>query len=443
MKLVIIGGDAAGMSCASKLRRLNKDIEIKVFEKTDVVSYSACGIPYYIGGDFDNWKDMIVRTPEEFGKSNIQVFLNHEVVKVNGDEKDILIKDLNNRRLLHERYDILLIAVGANPIRPQVPDVELKNIYNVKTIDDGRKIRNMVETMSSDEVVLIGGGYINMEIVEAMYKQQRKVTIIERGKHLLNSFDDEICELIEKHLAEKNIIIKLEEEVIGFQGNDKVEMVITDKGKYKTELVVLGIGFSPATDFLKDSGINMAENGAVIIDRYMKTNIDNIYAAGDCAQVYHKVLKKNSYVPLGTNANKQGKTLSDIINGDKRKIQGILGTTVVKIIDLQVGKTGLTEKEAKENNIEYGVSFIKSKTGPDYYHKSEDIYVKIIYNQKSRTIIGGQIAGKREAGIRIDVIAAAIYNNMTVDELGMLDLCYAPPFSNVWDPINLAGKRAK
>jgi len=443
VKLIIIGGDAAGMSCASKLRRLNKDIEIKVFEKTEVVSYSACGIPYYIGGEFEEWGDMIVRTPQEFRESNIQVFLNHEVVKVNPEESEILVKDLDNRRLVHEEYDILLIAVGANPIRPQVTNIDLNHIYNVKTIEDGRNIRNRVETMKSDEVVLIGGGYIGMEMVEAIYNQKKKVTIIDRGKHLLNSFDDEICELIEKYLAEKNINIKLEEEVMGFEGADKVKKVITDKGKYPAELVVLGIGFSPATGFLKDSGINMAENGAIIIDRHMKTNIDNIYAAGDCAQVYHKVLKKNSYVPLGTNANKQGKTLSDILNGDKHEMQGILGSTVVKIIELQVGKTGLTEKEAKDNNIEYGVSFIKSKTGPEYYPKSEDIYVKIIYNQNNRTIIGGQIAGKSEAGIRTDVIAAAIYNNMTVEEIGMLDLCYAPPFSNVWDPINLAGKSAK
>ena len=443
MKVVVIGGVAAGMSAAAKLRRMNREAQIVVYEKGDHVSYGACGLPYFISGENEDARKLIARTKEEFAKSGITVKLFHEVIKVVPEKKQVLVKNLQTQQMFIDFYDKLMIATGTKPFIPPIPGLHLDNIYTLKTMGDGRSIKEKVESEDVRDVVIVGGGYIGVEVAEAMVRQGKHVRLIELGDRILRNFEPEITAIAEEELRKNGVSLHLREKVIGFTGEQYVTAVQTDKGTYPADLVILAIGVKPATEFLADSGISLAENGAIIVDREMRTNIPDIFAAGDCAQVYHKVMEENSYIPLGTNANKCGRLAGSNIAGERNKYIGTLGSAAVKIFDMELGRTGLTEADAQLLKIDYDTVFVESMDHPDYYPNPTPIWIKLIYEKRTKRILGAHAIGNKGVVLRIDVFAVAIHNEMTTDELGMTDFCYAPPFAGVWDAIHIACNAAK
>lgn len=443
MKLIVIGGVAAGMSAASKLKRMNKEAQITVYEKGDFLSYGACGLPYYVSGENNDYTKMIARTKEQFEKMGMEIYLQHEVIKVVPQKKQILVRNLITKKLFIDTYDKLMISTGAAPIVPNLPGVDLKNIHVLKTLNDGIEIKELVTNRNVNDVVIVGGGYIGIEVAEAMVRQGKKVRIIELADRILKTFDPEITALAEQELNKQGVDLHLNEKVIGFTGQETVKGVQTDKGFYQADLVILAIGVRPVTKFLEGSGIALAKNGAIIIDREMKTNIEDIYAAGDCAQVYSKILEENTYIPLGTNANKCGRIAGANIAGNRIKYVGTLGSAAIKVFDLDLARTGMSEEEAKKLKIDYTTVFVESTNHPAYYPGQTPIWIKLICEKRTRRILGAQAAGPKDVVLRIDVLAVAIHNKMTADELGMTDLCYAPPYAGVWDAIHIACNAVK
>ncbi|KML39855.1 CoA-disulfide reductase [Cytobacillus firmus] len=443
MKLLVIGGVAASMSAASKLRRMDDKAEITVYEKGKFLSYGACGLPYYISGENDDYRKMIARTQEQFDERNIKTHLQHEVLKVDTNKREVTVKDLASGKTFTDTYDKLMIGTGTFPIMPPFPGADLENVQVLKTMEDGMVLKEISRKPEVNDVVIVGGGYIGIEVVEAMKTLGKNVRVIEMGERILAPFDKEITDIAEKEIRDNGVQLNLGEKVESFSGNGKVESVKTDKGTYKADLVFVAVGVKPATKFLEGSGIEMAENGAIIIDREMRTNIEGVYAAGDCAQVYHKVLEENDYIPLGTNANKCGRLAGANIAGSHEKYVGTLGSAAIKIFDMELGRTGLSEEDAKKLDIGYTTEFVKAADHPDYYPNQTPIWIKLICEKGTNRILGAHAIGNKGVVLRIDVFAVAIHNKMAAEELGMVDLCYAPPFAGVWDAVHIASNAAK
>jgi NADPH-dependent 2,4-dienoyl-CoA reductase/sulfur reductase-like enzyme len=444
MRIVIIGGIAAGMSAAAKAKRTDKNSEVIVYEKGRVVSFGACGLPYYVGDFFKDPQNMIARTPEEFRQSGVEININHEVLRVDPDKKIVIVKNLETDEIFESSYDKLMIATGANAILPPVEGLQtLKNIFTLKSIDDGINLKKAMMKEENKEILIIGAGYISLEVIEAAKNLGKHVRVIQLGKRMVSaSFDKEITDIMEKEVRDHGIELYLEEIVKKVEGNSRVERVITDKGVYSANIVVIATGVRPATGFLEDTGIEM-EKGAIIIDEEGKTSIDSIYSAGDCAVVYHRVRKKNVYIPLATTANKIGRVVGENLTGAKNKFSGTLGSACLKVMDLEAGRTGITEEEAKLDGINYKTVIVKDKNQTNYYPGQEDLLIKLIYDAETKVILGGQIIGKKGAVLRVDVLAMAVATKMKTSEFGMMDFCYSPPFARTWDALNISGNVAK
>jgi len=444
MRIVIIGGIAAGMSAAAKAKRMAKNSEVIVYEKGRVISFGACGLPYYVGDFFDNPNGMIARTPEQFRESGVEVNINHEVLKVDTDKKILVVKNLETGKSFESSYDKLMIATGAEAILPPIEGLKtLKNIFTLKSIDDGIELKKTMLKEENKEVVVIGAGYIGLEVVEAAKKLGKNVRVIQLDERVVPlSFDSEITDIMEEEMRSHGVKVHLGEMVKKIEGKGKVEKVVTDKDVYNADIVVIATGVRPTTKFLEGTGIDM-DRGAIIIDEEGKTSVDDIYSAGDCAMVYHKVRNKNVYIPLATTANKIGRVVGENLSGAKNKFDGTLGSACIKIMDLEAGRTGITEAEAKLDGINYKTVFVKDKNQTGYYPGQENIFVKLIYDAETKVILGGQIIGKNGAVLRVDVIAMAIATKMKTSELGMMDFCYSPPFAKSWDVLNVTGNVAK
>ena len=443
MKLIVIGGVAAGMSAASKLKRLDPQAQVVVYEKGSFLSYGACGLPYYVSGVNDDYKKMIIRTQEDFEKAGISTFTNHEVIKVDPQNKTIMVRDLISKSMFIDKYDKLMISTGAHPIVPNFKGKDLSGVFVLKTLEDGIKLREAASKSEVRNVVIVGGGYIGIELAEAMVELGKNVKVLEKSERILTSFDKEISEIAEKTLKNHAVELLLDEELEIIKGTETVTGIKTSKGEYDADMVILSIGVRPSTDFLKGSGIDLAKNGAVIIDREMRTSVSDIYSAGDCAEVYHMVKEENSYIPLGTTANKCGKIVGNNLSGQHQKFIGALGSAAIKIMDMEMARTGIGESEAKAMKLDYDTVFVKDYNHPPYYPNREALYIKLIYEKRTHRILGAQIAGKQGAVLRVDMFAIAIQAKMTAEDIGMADLCYAPPFSGVWDAVNIAANAVK
>lgn len=446
-KIIIIGGVAAGMSAAAKAKRLNPELEITVYEKTDIVSWGACGLPYYVGDFYEDPHMMIAREPKQFAKDGIVVKSLHEVVDVDIEKKQITVLNIKENIKFNDFYDELIIATGASAINPPIKNIDAKNIFHLKSFQDGVELKQELIKPENKDVVIVGAGYIGLEAAEAAKHLNKNVRIIQRGSRVVaGSFDEEITDIMQEELnSTENLALHLNENVLEFEidDNGKVCRVKTDKGNYKTDLVIIAIGVKPNTDFLINKGFYMLRNGALIIDGKGRTNVKDVYAAGDCASVYHKVRKDNVYIPLATTSNKIGRVVGEHLAGVEIEFKGTLGSAAIKVMNLEAGRTGISEKEAIELNIPYKTVFIEDANQTSYYPGQEDLYAKLIFHKENRKILGGQLIGKKGAVLRVDVLAAAIDKEMTVDELGMLDLCYAPPFALTWDTLNTLGNVAK
>ncbi|MDQ0257174.1 NADPH-dependent 2,4-dienoyl-CoA reductase/sulfur reductase-like enzyme [Evansella vedderi] len=441
MRVVIIGGDAAGMSAAMQIVRNSEVAEITVLEKGKYYSYAQCGLPYYIGSVIDSSEKLIARKRETFqDEYDIDARIFHEVREINPKERTVKGWDLINDKSFEIPYEKCLIATGAAPIFPKWEGGELHGIHVLKTIPDAKHI---IKDMKEDvlNVTIIGGGYIGLEVAENMVGLGRKVRIIDMADSLGNVFDKEISDQIHDEAEARGIEVILGESVEGFSGKNKVETVVTDKGTYRSDMVIVAIGVKPNTDFVKNIGLNLHTSGAIIVNPYMETNVENIYAAGDCATQFHRIKELDDYIPLGTHANKQGRVAGSNIAGLPKTFQGIVGTSIMKFFDLTIGRTGLSEAEAEGLHIPYESLEFTGRTHSGYYPNSEKLYIKLLRNKETDRFLGAQIVGKSGVDKRIDVAATALYHEMTISDLENLDLSYAPPFNGVWDPLQQAARR--
>lgn len=443
MKVIIIGGVAAGMSAASKIARKDSTAEIVVYEKGGFLSYGACGLPYYVGDFNDDYRRMIARTQEQFSKAGIKTHLYHEAVKVDTEKKQVIIRDIKSGNIFADGYDKLMIATGASSIVPPFPGAELMGVHVLKTLEDGIFLKEFAALPEIKNVTIVGGGYIGVECAEAFLNIKKNVRIIEAADRILTPFDTEMSEIASKELEKHGVKLHLGEKVKGFKGTSKVEKVETDKGVYDTDLVIMAVGVRPNTAFLKDTGIRLAKNGAIIVDRELKTSVDDIYSAGDCALVYNRITEEDCFLALGTVANKCGRIAGENISGGHQKFVGALGSAAIKVCDVEMGRTGMGEADAKRLGKKYKTVVVQANDHPAYYPDPTPVTIKLIYEDGTRKLLGAQACGEKGAVLRIDVFAVAIHAGMTTDELGMTDLVYAPPFAGVWDAIHIASNLAK
>ena len=440
MKVIIIGGVAAGMSAAAKFKRLSPSDEVVVYEKGDIVSFGACGLPYYVGGFFEDANEMIARTPEKFRESGININTRHEVIDVDFENKSVLVKNLETKDVFSEKYDKLMIATGARAIIPPIKGTNLENVVTLKSMDDGKKLRNLMMKEENKKIAIIGAGFIGLEAVEAAKHRGKDVTVIQLQDRVLQEvFDKEITDLMEEELKNNDVNLLLGETVVELIGEGKVTKVKTDKREIDADVVIIATGVKPNTDFLDSNKIKMLRNGAIIVDTFGKTSVEDVYSAGDCATIKNIVSNKDVYVPLATGANKLGRIVGENLAGQKNEFQGSMASSCIKIMNMEAARTGLLEKEAESLGIKYSTKFITDMNQTSYYPGREKIYVKVVYDAESKVILGGQVAGYKDAVQRCNVLATCIFAKLTTEQLGMLDLCYAPPFSRTWDVLNVAG----
>lgn len=444
MKVVIIGGIAAGMSAAAKFKRLSPNDDVVVYEKGDIVSFGACGLPYYVGGFFDDSREMIARTPEQFKESGVEIHTKHEVVDVDFSNKKLKVKNLETNEILEENYDKLMIASGARAIIPPIKNINLENVVTLKSMDDGNKLRDLIAKDEYKKVAIIGAGFIGLEAVEAAKHKGKEVTVIQLQDRVLQEvFDKDVTDLLEEELRDNGVNLLLSETVVELIGNGKVSKVKTDKREIDADIVILATGVKPNTDFLKSDEIKMLKNGALIVDSYGRTSVEDVYSAGDCATINNLITGKEAYVPLATGANKLGRIVGENLAGQNNSFQGSMASSCIKVMNMEAARTGLSEKEVKDLGFDYKTKFITDMNQTSYYPGRERIYVKLIYDAHTKVIYGGQVAGYKDAVQRCNVLAACIYAKMTTDQLGMLDLCYSPPFARTWDVLNVAGNVSK
>ena len=444
MRVIIVGGVAAGMSAAAKLKRMKPEYEVVVYEKTDVVSFGACGLPYFVGGFFDDPNNMIARTPEKFRESGIDLNTFHEVVSVDTKDKKLKVKNVNTGEEFIDNYDKLMIATGASSIIPPIKNVKLENVSTLKSLEDGIKIKELMNKEDIKKVAIIGAGFIGLEAVEAAKKLGKDVVVFQLEDRILPQvFDKEITDILEEEIKNHNVDLRLEEIVSELVGETKVEKVITNKGEYEADLVIVATGVRPNTAFLKDTNINMLKNGAIIVDEFGKTSVEDIYAAGDCATIKNIVTGQDSYVPLATGANKLGRIVGENLAGANISFQGSLSSSCIKVMDMEAAATGITESQAVKLGMNVKAKFISDFNQTNYYPGRNKMYVKLVYDADTKVILGGQVAGFKDAVQRANVLAACIFGKLTTNQLGMLDLCYAPPFARTWDILNVAGNVSK
>ena len=444
MKVIIVGGVAAGMSAAAKLKRANKEAQITVYEKSRHVSFGACGLPYFVGNFFEDSQKMIARTVEQFNASGITVNIEHEVLNVDTDNKCITVKNLLTGETFTDTYDKLMIATGASAIIPPINNVDLKHVYTLKSMEDGEALKHAMQNEALKRVAIVGAGFIGLEVVEAAKQYGKEVHVFQlNDRVLVDTFDKEITDLLEEELRAHDVHLHLSQTVTELVGDQAVTQIKTNDETFDVDIVVLTAGVRPNTSFLKDTKIEMLRNGALVIDHEGRTSIEDIYAAGDCASINHILKPEPAYIPLATVANKMGRIIGENLAGAHHTFNGSLASACLKVMNLEAGRTGLSEQEAMNLEINYKTVFITDMNQTSYYPGQSKINVKLIYNADTKVILGGQIVGRKDAVQRVNVLATAIFAGLTTDQLAMLDLCYAPPFARTWDVLNIAGSVAK
>ncbi|WP_100374196.1 FAD-dependent oxidoreductase [Bacillus sp. FJAT-45037] len=438
MKYVIIGGDAAGMSAAMQIVRQDTDAKVVTLEMGEYYSYAQCGLPYAVGGLIDGGtEELVARDVETFReKYGIDARVNHKVTAVDPKEKVV------SGDGFEVSYDKLLIATGARPVLPDWDGSHLEGIHTIKTIPDTEAI---IANMKKDvqHVAVIGGGYIGLEMAENLIERGKDVTIVERGEQLATIFDDEMAELIHAEAKENGVEIRLKEEVKSFKGNGTVDAVVTDQGEISCDMVIVAIGVQPNTDFMTNTDVHLHSNGAIKVNAYMETNLEDIYAAGDCATQYHRIKERDDYIPLGTHANKQGRIAGLNMIGKAQAFQGIVGTSILKFFSLTLGRSGLSKTEAKMLSIPAKVVDAELPHHAGYYPGAEKLTIRLMYHEENDQLLGAQIIGKEGVDKRVDVLATALYHKMKIGDLEHLDLAYAPPYNGVWDPIQQTARRRR
>ncbi len=436
MKTIIIGGVAGGATAAARLRRLDEKAEIIVLERGEYVSFANCGLPYYIGGIITDREDLTLQTPESFkARFNIDVRVLNEAVKISPDIKTVTVKNLRTGETYEESYDNLILSMGAEPIRPNIDGADGSNVFTLRNIPDTLKIKNYIDMAKPRSAVVIGGGYIGVEMAENLAEAGLKVAIVELADHLIAPLDFDMAADVHRYIKSKGIYLHLNNGVKAINGNT----VILQNGEITADMIIMSVGVRPETAIAKDCGIELNPRGSIIVNNKMQTNIPNIYAVGDAVEVEDFITKKPAFIPLAGPANKQGRIAADNIARYESVYTGTQGSAVLKLFDMTVATTGLNEKSATAAGIDYDKTYTYSASHATYYPGAAQMSIKALWDKKTLKIIGAQIVGFDGVDKRMDVLATAIRFGAKITDLTTLELCYAPPFGSAKDPVNMLG----
>ncbi|MGL5352731.1 MAG: FAD-dependent oxidoreductase [Clostridium sp.] len=436
MRILVIGAVAAGTSAAAKARRNNDNAEIVIYEKDSDISYSGCGLPYYIGGEVSDIDELTPRDSKFFKKKyNIDVLTGHEVLNINPNTMELTVKNLNTDEVFVDKYDKLILGTGATPFIPNIKGIRNKNVFFLRNVVSARNIKNFIDIKKPKHAVIAGTGFIGFEMLENLMDTGVNVTIVEKQNKITPNLDEDIAMYLEKELSKKNIKIIKSAGIIEVLEN---KVLLEDGSEIKSDMVIMATGVKPNIDLAKEAGIEIGVTGAIKVDKSMKTNIENIYACGDCIETFSKLTGKPVYRPLGSTANKTGRIAGDVASGGTLEYRGNLSTGIFKLFDLAIGSTGLSEKEAIDEGYDIVVCHNIKPDKPSYFHGKEMI-IKAIADKKTEKLLGVQIVGYDGVDKRLDVFVTLITYGATVDELFHLDLAYAPPFSTTKDPVHYTG----
>ena len=439
MDILVIGGVAAGTKTAAKLKRENRDYNVTIITMGKDISYAGCGLPYYVGGVIENKESLIINTPENFEKlTQVKVITNTEVLKINRDNKTVITKNTVTSEEKEFKYDKLVIATGADPIKPKLDGINLKGIYYVRTPEDAIKLRSIIENEKIKRVVVVGGGFIGLEIAENLLENNIKTTVIDANENIPPGFDKEVSLYLQEKLIDNGIMILTNEKVVSIIGDEKVSKVKTNKRAIKADLVIMSVGIKPNTKIAEECGLNLEDNKTISVDYNMQTSDENIFAVGDCASVKNIITNKSTWSPMGSSANKEGRCVARTIAGKESKFNGVLGTSIVKLLDISAARTGLTEKDAISLGYNTESVIVPLDDKAHYYPGSGLLFIKLIADIDSEKILGAQVFGKGSVDKQIDTVATSIHFGGKLSDLQDLDLAYAPPFSTAISPLGHA-----
>ncbi|MBU3088189.1 FAD-dependent oxidoreductase [Clostridium gasigenes] len=436
MRILVIGAVAAGTSAAAKARRNNDDAEIVIYERDNDISYSGCGLPYYIGGEIEDISELTPRDSKFFKKKyNVDVLTGHEVLNINPNTKELTVKNLNTQEIFVDKYDKLILGTGATPFMPNIKGIKNKNVFFLRNVQSARNIRGFIENNKPKHAVIVGTGFIGFEMLENLMDTGVNVTVVEKQGKITPNLDEDMATFLEKALIKKNISIIKNADIIEILEN---KVLLEDGTEIKSDMVIMATGVKPNVSLAKEAGVEIGITGAIKVDTSMRTNIEDIYACGDCIETFSSITGKAVYRPLGSTANKTGRIAGDVVTGGKLRYRGNLSTGIFKLFDMAIGSTGLSEKEALEEGYEIVMCHNIKPDKPSYF-KGKEMVIKAIADKKTEKILGVQIVGYEGVDKRLDVFVTLITYGAKVDELFHLDLAYAPPFSTTKDPVHYTG----
>ena len=441
MKVIIVGGVAGGATAAARLRRLDEQAEIVVFERSGYISYANCGLPYYIGGVIEDPEALTLQTPESFfARFRVDMRVRHEVTAIHPERKTVSVKNLETGEAFEEPYDKLLLSPGAKPTQPRLPGVGLEKVFTLRTVEDTFRIKEYVSTHHPRSAVLAGGGFIGLELAENLRELGMEVAIVQRPKQLMNPFDPDMAAFIHSEVRRHGIQLALGRTVEGFEERDGgVDVLLKDEAPLHADMVVLAIGVTPDTALAKEVGLELGLKGSIVVNNRMETSAPDIYAVGDAVQVKHYVTGQDAVISLAGPANKQGRIAADNICGGDSRYLGSQGSSVIKVFDLTAAATGVNEANAKKAGLDVDTVILSPMSHAGYYPGGKVMTIKVVFEKGTFRLLGAQIVGYAGVDKRIDVLATAIHAGLTAIQLKELDLAYAPPYSSAKDPVNMAG----
>ena len=441
MKVVIVGGVAGGATAAARIRRLNEQAEIVVFERSGFISYANCGLPYYIGGVIEDPEELTLQTPESFfSRFHVNMKVRHEVTAIHPEKKEVTVKNLETGEEFEESYDKLILSPGAKPTQPRLPGVGLNKLFTLRTVEDTFRIKAYISENHPKSAVLAGGGFISLELAENLRELGMEVTIVQRPKQLMNPFDPDMAAFIHSEMRRHGVKLALGHTVEGFEEKDGgVDVLLKDEAPLHADMVVLAIGVSPDTQLAQDAGLELGVKGSIVVNDRMETSVPDIYAVGDAVQVKHFVTGQDVLLSLAGPANKQGRIAADNICGGDSHYTGSQGSSVIKVFDMTAATTGVNETNAKKAGLDVDTVILSPMSHAGYYPGGKVMTMKVVFEKGTYRLLGAQIVGYEGVDKRIDVLATAIRARLKATELKDLDLAYAPPYSSAKDPVNMAG----
>ena len=441
MKVVIVGGVAGGATAAARIRRLNEQAEIVVFERSGYISYANCGLPYYIGDVITDPEALTLQTPESFfSRFRVTMKIRHEVTAIHPDRKTVSVRNMKTGEVFEECYDKLLLSPGAKPTQPRLPGVGLNKLFTLRTVEDTFRIKDYINKYNPKSAVLAGGGFIGLELAENLRELGMDVTIVQRPKQLMNPFDADMASFIHNEMRRHGVKLALGHTVEGFEEKDGgVDVLLKDEAPLHADMVILAIGVSPETTLAKDAGLELGIKGSIVVNDRMETSVSDIYAVGDAVQVKHFVTGQDVLLSLAGPANKQGRIAADNICGGDSRYTGSQGSSVVKVFDMTAASTGVNETNAKKAGLDVDTVILSPMSHAGYYPGGKVMTMKVVFEKETYRLLGAQIVGYEGVDKRIDVLATAIHAGMKATQLKELDLAYAPPYSSAKDPVNMAG----